>query len=205
MKPYDRDVQGASKEIHLAALPGKQADRRVQPILDALILGRDDVIVELGAGNSHFTIPIATQLKHSGGSGVVFACDFSEDFALPLDQEAAAQGMDDRVRAICLSASCTRVLPFGNERIQSVLAVNVIQYSVDPQLYLAEIARILLPRGRLLLADWKMGRNHLSSKRSTVGLIPDALYPLIENAGFSIHTSLDLQGYSWAIRAMKSV
>ena len=176
----------------------------VQPIVDELIIQRDDVIVEIGAGMGHFTLPIARHLNVSGSSGVVFACDFSKTAVEGIAKDAAARGVDGYVRAVCLSAVGPRCLPFSDEQVQSVLAVNTLQYLADPFPYITDIVRILVPCGSLLIADWR-DHHYLQEqgKPQGVGTAPEALYSLLDRAGLDVHVRLNIEGYSWAVRAMK--
>ena len=205
MKVENGKLKRSSNPRHRPGNPFEKEQPTVQPILDALAVQPDDVIVEIGAGDGHFAIPIARQLKTLGGSGVIFACDFSETLARSLDEAAAHQKVDDRVRAICLTAPKTRVLPFGNEHVTRVLAVNALQYFVDSSRYLADIARILSPRGCLLLADWGPHRYPTDKKRPAIGLAPEeVLFTLADCVGLDAHLSMDFPDYSWSIRAVKS-
>jgi hypothetical protein len=66
-------LQESFKPLYLPGKPGGTDHPTIQPILDTLAIQPDDVIVEIGAGDGRFSMPITRQLKKAGGSGVVFA------------------------------------------------------------------------------------------------------------------------------------
>ena len=65
-------LQESFKPLYLPGKPGGTDHPTVQPILDTPAIQPDDVIVEIGAGDGRFTMPIARQLKKSGGSGCLY-------------------------------------------------------------------------------------------------------------------------------------
>ncbi len=203
MKPEKIDLQDGLRPLYRTSSLGELEMPPVQPIVDALILQRDDVIVEIGAGTGHYTLPIARHLHALGGAGIIYACDFSKSAVEGIDKDAAARGVTAHVRTACLSAVGPRCLPFADEQIQSVLVVNTLQYLADPAPYLADIARILAPCGGLLIADWKRDEHHSQGKPSGNGIAPEALYSLLDRVGLDVHDRLNMDGYSWAVRAMK--
>jgi SAM-dependent methyltransferase len=177
----------------------------VRSILEALCLQPDDIIVDFGSDVGHFSLPIASYFEKAGGSGVVFAFDFTKEFIETLDKRAASQGLDIHIRTVCLSEVMYHTLPLADECVESVLAVNSIHYLPDPVPYLQEIARILKPCGSLLMADWKHGINGDSTAITSPPISPDDLYPKLEAAGLDAHISFNLDGYTWGIRAMKPI
>jgi SAM-dependent methyltransferase len=203
MKPEKIVVQDGLRPLYrTGSLEGLEVPP-VQPILDALIIQRDDGIVEIGAGAGHYTLPIARYLHALGGPGIIYACDFSKTALEGIDKDAAARGVAAHVRTVRLSAVGPRCLPFADEQVQSVLVVNTLQHLADPTPYLADIARILTPCGSLLIADWKRDHHHLQGEPSGPGIAPEALYALLDGVGLDVHERLNMEGYSWAVRAMK--
>ena len=203
MKPEKIVVQDGLSQLYRTGSLGELEVHPVQPILDALIIQRDDVIAEIGACAGHYTLPIARHLRALGGPGIIYACDFSKTALEGIDKDAAARGVAAHVRTVCLCAVGPRCLPFADEQIQSVLVVNTLQYLADPAPYLADIARILAPCGSLLIADWRRDQHHSHGKSSGAGIAPEALYSWLDRVGLDVHLRLNMEGYSWAVRAMK--
>jgi SAM-dependent methyltransferase len=202
MKPEKIIVQDGLRPLYRTGSLVELEVPPVQPILDALIIQRDDVIAEIGAGAGHYTLPIARHLHALGGSGIIYACDFSKTAVEGIDKDAVARGVAAHVRTVSLSAVGPRCLPFADDQVQSVLVVNTLQYLADPAPCLADIARILAPCGSLLIADWRRDEHHFHGKPGGAGIAPEALYSLLDRVGLDVHVRLNMEGYSWAVRAM---
>ena len=205
MREEIKQVRVGLHHLYRAPFLQKPKVPPVRPILDELAIRTDDVVVEFGSGDGHFTLPIARQLEALAGRGIVFACDFSKGLVESLEQKAIAEGVDDHVRAVCLDEIKPRTLPLEDERVESVLAVNSLQYLADPVPYLKEIARVLAPCGYLLIADWQKPFEARRKEASSRGLSPVELYPMLETAGLEANLRLELDGYVWAIRAVKPI
>ncbi len=55
-----------------------------------------------------------------------------------------------------------RLMPFGDAAFDCALCIEVLEHSDDPQLLIAEIARVVKPQGTLLLTvPWSARRHHL--------------------------------------------
>ncbi len=205
MREETNQVREGLQHLYRAPFLEKPKEPPVQPILDELAIRADDVIVELGAGEGHFTLPIARQLETLTGRGIAFACDFSKSLVGSLDRKAVAEGVDDHVRTVCLNEVRPRTLPFEDERVDSVLAVNFLQYLADPVPYLKEVARVLAPCGNLVVVDWQKTSKTPQTDSSSKGITPDDLYPMMESAGLEANLRLELDGYDWAIRVIKPI
>lgn len=178
----------------------------VRPLLEELALRADDVVVELGSGNGHFTLPIARHFEEEKGKGVVFGCDFSRPLVDDLDKNATAEGVAEHVRTICLGDIRPRTLPFEDECVDLVLSVNTLQYLADPVPYLREIARVLVPCGAVWIADWRGGSMSIDNDNNTEkGLMAEQLDPMLERAGLEPNIRLEPSGYSWVVRAVRPI
>ncbi len=92
MKPEKIVIQGGSRPLYRTGRIEGLEVPPVQPILDALIIQRDGVIAEIGAGAVHYTLPIARHLQALGGSGIVYADDFSKTAVKGIEKNTAARG-----------------------------------------------------------------------------------------------------------------
>jgi SAM-dependent methyltransferase len=177
----------------------------VRPLLEELALRADDVVVELGSGAGHFTLPIARHFEEEKGKGVVFGCDFSRPLVDDLDKNATAEGVDEHVRAICLADIRPRTLPFDDECVDLVLSVNALQYLANPGPYLREIARVLVPCGGLLIADWREPVSVNDGGSTEKGLTAEQLRVMLEDTGLEFNVGLELTGYSWVVQALRPI
>ena len=112
------------------------------------------------------------------------------------------RGLEDHLQAVCLEGVPARTLPLASDSTDAIFAVNTLQYMADPLPYLKEVARVLSPLGTLLIADWQ--RNVGNGRRTPFfGYTPTELGPLLDTAGLDAHLQIALDGYAWAVRAVK--
>ena len=177
----------------------------VAPVLRELAPKANDIIVELGAGRGHFSLPIAGRLDALKGDGMVFAFDTSPTTVHRISQQARERGLNEHLQAACLNEVRPDRLPFEDDSVDSLLAVNTLQHLADPIPYLREMNRVLTPYGTLLIAEWQRASNR--SHRGPVspfGLLPEQMLRLLEEVGLGACLQIDLDGYAWAVRAVKS-
>lgn len=106
-------------------------------------------------------------------------CGSGELLELAAAEGAVVAGVDPAQGMV--EAACRRVpsadvrpgvaenLPFPDGSLDVVTAVNVLQFTEDPDLALAEVVRVLAPGGRVGLATWAEGaRNDLDRVESAV-------------------------------------
>jgi len=176
----------------------------VQPVLNELAPRPNDVIVELGAGRGHFSLPIADRLNALQGHGVVFSFDTSPSAVHGLSREAREKGLNRRLRAVCLDEAESNKLPFENDMVDSIFAVNTLQHLADPTPYLREMSRVLTPYGTLLIAEWQRVAARSDKPVPPLGLLPEQMLRILETVGLDACLQIDLDGYTWAVRAVKS-
>lgn len=204
-KQAREDVENLERLYHAPYLRGAEVPS-VRPVLEKLALGADDIVVEFGSDDGHFTLPIARYFEEQQGRGVVFACDFSRTLVDDLAQKATVEGVDNHVRTICLGDIRPHTLPLKNERVQAVVSVNALQYLSDPEPYMMEIARVLVPCGKMIVADWRKPVSVNQDGLPHKVLAPAQLYPVLEAAGaagLEANVELAPRGYSWVISAVK--
>jgi SAM-dependent methyltransferase len=201
MKTDIVQIREGLRRFYRAPYLFKAVPRAVRSVLDALSLRKDDIIVDFGAGDGTFTMPIARELEKQRGSGVVFGCDFSPTLVYRLDAAAAEEGLDAHIRAVCLNNIAPHILPFSSDRADKIVAANVIQYLEDPLPYLTEIARVLKPYGVAMIVDWQ----RLGDRSKRPGVRRSSLISHLEAVGLITKGAIALDGCTFAVRAMKPV
>ena len=101
-------------------------------------------VLDVGAGQSPWRawLPESTSYQ---GIDVGHASDF---------------GMDDKIPDVIYYDG--RLFPFGDASFDCILCIEVLEHAQDPQLLLAEVARVLRPQGTLLLTvPWSARQHHL--------------------------------------------
>jgi ubiquinone/menaquinone biosynthesis C-methylase UbiE len=194
------------ERIYGAEFLASPEDPPVSGLVEALLLKPDSVVVEFGAGQGRYTLPIAKKFWKSSGNGLIFAFDYSEAMIKTLDDAAAILGVDDYIRSWPLEQMKEPdTLPVNDGKVDRVLAVNSAQYLEDPIPMLTEFARVLRPGGFALIADWSRpfgkpieeGRDEESSAQEMVRKM--------RKVGFGTCAQINIDGYDWAVRAVKPV
>lgn len=179
-------------------------DPPVVNVLQALLLQPDSVIVEYGAGQGHFTLPIAEALEKERGSGLVFSFEFSEQLIERLDEAALLLELTNRIQTFPLAIlEDPSVLPIQDESVDRMLIVNSAQHFRDPLPLCRETARILRTGGFVLLANWINKDGNLDEPSHSLSAEPDKVISCLCDVGLGAHTRLTLDGYSWVVRATK--
>jgi ubiquinone/menaquinone biosynthesis C-methylase UbiE len=106
-------------------------------------------VLDLGCGPGTFSIAMA---KMVGESGRVIAVDIQEEMLQILRKKAAQQGLESRI--ITHKSGPDRI---GlSKKVDFALAFYMVHEVPNAKAFLKEIASILKPKGKLLIAEPKM-------------------------------------------------
>lgn len=141
------DPQGFGGTLALAAMALKNGGQN-KAALDALAPKRGDSVLEVGCGPG---MGLRRALKRVGREGYVAGVDHSATAvhfaAHAIHRHALLSG-----RAIAIRAEAAD-LPFRDMLFDGAYAVNSFQFWPDPARACREIARVLAPRGRLVITQ----------------------------------------------------
>ena len=140
------DPRGLIGFAALAAMALKNGGQN-KAALDALHLRAGDAVLEVGCGPG---LGVRAALKRAGPTGFVAGVDQSPTaahFAAHVAHSAVHNG-----RAVIMRAEAAD-LPFRDAMFDKAFAVNSFQFWPDPARALREIARVLAPNGRLVIAQ----------------------------------------------------
>jgi ubiquinone/menaquinone biosynthesis C-methylase UbiE len=140
------DPRGLLGFAALAAMAMKNGGQN-KAALDALRLKAGESVVEIGCGPG---MGVRAALQRVGPAGFVAGVDQSPTaahFAAHAAHRAVLQG-----RALIMRADAAD-LPFREAMFDKAFAVNSFQFWPDPARALREIARVLAPNGRLVIAQ----------------------------------------------------
>jgi len=118
-----------------------------QAALDALAPRPGDAVIELGCGPG---MGVRAALKRVGRTGFVAGIDQSPTAAHFASHNAHGALMSGR--AVIMRAGVAD-LPFRDSMFDKAFAVNSFQFWPDPARALREVARVLAPNGRLVIAQ----------------------------------------------------
>ncbi|MGH7558720.1 MAG: class I SAM-dependent methyltransferase [Gemmatimonadota bacterium] len=105
-------------------------------------LREDDAILDVGCGTGALLEAVAARVPGARLVGI----DLS-----PAMLAVASRKLGDRATLVAAEAES---LPFPDHSFDLVLSSSALHYWPDPSAGLAEIARVLEPRGRVVITDW---------------------------------------------------
>lgn len=135
------------EDLGLLEGPDRDAWQRPEQIMDALGIADGATVADLGAGGGWFTIRLARRV---GPNGTVYAEDIQPQMIEAISRRVQREGLRN-VHTILGAADDPR-LPEG--RTNAVLIVNVYNEMEDPVALLRNVARALVPKGRLGVVDF---------------------------------------------------
>ena len=119
-----------------------------QDVVRALDVKGGATVADLGAGTGYFALPLASAV---GANGRVIAVDAQQEMLDHLRRKIAAAAVSN-IELVCAEADRTS-LPGASANL--VFLANVWHEIPDRAAVLAEVRRILNPRGRVAILDWR--------------------------------------------------
>ncbi|MBB6454798.1 ubiquinone/menaquinone biosynthesis C-methylase UbiE [Salirhabdus euzebyi] len=136
------DIKAAEELIN----PARR--KKVQPemVVELLALSGNEKIIDLGAGNGFFTLPIAESTMER-----VVAVDIQDEMLGMLDDRAKEQN----IKNIDRMKSRVESLTFPDGQFQRAVAAFVLPEVDGIERTLREIKRVLSNEGQLLILEWE--------------------------------------------------
>lgn len=119
----------------------------VEEILKVLEVKETDIWADIGCGPGVFTIPLAAVAKS------VFALDISEKMLARLKEKVDRFGLENVVPKLSGESS----FPLADASIDGLLLAFVAHEADNPELFFAEVARVLKKGGRLFVIEFMKG------------------------------------------------
>ena len=145
----DRYKNPKDSEGYIAAqdAPDRAAWQKPEEILDALALAPGQMVCDIGAGPGYFSLRAA---KRVGDAGRVFAVDVEPKMLDVLRAKIEKTGARNVTPVLAVAAD--PLLP--PRSCDLVLIVDAYHHFPDRPRYLARLAALLKPNGRLADVDW---------------------------------------------------
>lgn len=140
--PKDLDAYIASQEA-----PDRAGWQKPDQVLDALSLRPGQVVCDIGAGTGYFALRAARRV---GDSGRVFAVDVEPRILDVLRAKIEKAGVRNVTPVLAVAAD--PLLP--PRSCDLVLVIDAYHHFPDRPHYLARLAALLRPGGRLADVDW---------------------------------------------------
>lgn len=105
---------------------------------------REESILDVACGTGEFARLLLEQNSQQQITGV----DISEGML------EVARNKLDAYPHVSLDRASVTSLPFDNKSFDLVICANAFHYFVSPQLAIAEMKRVLKPKGKVIILDW---------------------------------------------------
>lgn len=133
---------------HIDILESKERKAQLDPQKIFTLLGvkSEDIVADLGAGSGYFTMPLSNKVKS------VYAIDIQQEMLDYLKQKIK----ENKILNIDLLLSKDpNQIPLPDQSIDFLLTVNTLHEFPDKEKMIKEIKRILKPKGKTGIIDFK--------------------------------------------------
>ena len=115
-------------------------------------------------------VPVSSSLLDIGVGSSPIISHYARATGIDINEEKLAF-IKEKCPTITVKAMSADLLMFGNEQFDYVLAIEVLEHLKEPEEAIAEIARVLKPRGRAVIAtpDYNRPLWHLAEKFTPAG------------------------------------
>ncbi len=178
MADYQKDLSHTTWE----AIYERQTQRaeQVEQWLDALNLHAGDRVLDTGSGPGYASLRAAERV---GPEGVVYAVDSSAEALAYLEHLQAAQGVT-HIRRIVADAATATEPPAGT--VDAALATMMLHHCDDPAALLGNVARMLRPGGRVVVAEFDPSGDCAFGPPREHRLPPEQVRTWCEGAGLRV-------------------
>jgi ubiquinone/menaquinone biosynthesis C-methylase UbiE len=139
-----------------------------------------EVVADVGCGTGFFTLPLA---RYVGENGKVFALDTSPTMIEELRKRTR------NLKQVKPIHSQENKFPLRNESVDFVLLVNMAHELEDWKLFIKEVKRVLTPRGRVCVVDFKKKKMEMGPPLR-VRFTKNRLKTMLRRSGFNRIKSL---------------
>lgn len=155
-------------------------------------------VADLGAGSGAYTLAAARQV---GTSGKVYAVEVQKELLSNLKNAATKQGVFN-VEVIWGDIERNGATKLKDNTIDAVIISNVLFQAEDKSGLIAEVKRILKPKGKALVVDWKESFGGMGPHPDHVVRETEAK-KIFEAGGFSIERSIGAGEHHYGFIALK--
>jgi ubiquinone/menaquinone biosynthesis C-methylase UbiE len=145
-------------------------------------------IAEFGCGAGHYSLSLAPL---AGENGRVYAIDIQQNLLSKVKNTAREEHLDN-IDVIVGDLESLHGSTLADNLVDAVIMANVLFQIEDREAFIGEAMRVLKPRGKLLVVDWKdsyeglgPAQEHVLQQSKAEALCKAAGFKLVEvfNAG----------------------
>jgi ubiquinone/menaquinone biosynthesis C-methylase UbiE len=135
------------QDLGLLEGPDRDAYQRPEQIMDALQIGENSIVADLGAGGGWFTVRLARRVPN----GHVYAEDIQPQMIEAIDRRVRREGL--RNVTTVLGTPTDPKIPGGS--LDAVLIVDAYHEMEQPVTLLRNVAKSLKPTGTIGIVNYK--------------------------------------------------
>ena len=151
-------------------------------------------IADLGCGAGFYTLPAA---KLVGESGKIYAVEVQKDLLEKVKGEADKEGLSN-IEYIWGDIETPNGTKIGSNTVDAVILSNILFQVEDRDGTVAEVARVLVPGGRVLCIDWTDSFGGLGPTQQMVLTDKDAK-ELLEKHGLEFEKEFNPGAHHYAL------
>ena len=170
-----------------------------QKIVSQLGLQAGMKVADFGAGSGFYTLAMGRVLA---GSGRVYAIDIRKDILDKLKNAASAAHLTN-VDVIWGDVEKLGGTKLADASVDFVTCSNILFQIDNKENLAAEVNRVLKPKGRILIVDWRGSYGGVGPEEVKV-VSPETARGLFEKNGFSLDREIDAGSHHYGFVFKKS-
>lgn len=159
--------------------PARDAWQKPDEVVAALELAAGEAVADIGAGTGYFEKRLSTAV---GPSGAVFAVEVEPNLVAHLRERAEREGTTNVVPVLA-STDEPRLAP---RSVDAVLFADAYHHVDGRRGYLERLKRALRSGARVVVIEWKAGKQPVGPKEEDHKLARDQVVREMTQAGFTL-------------------
>ena len=135
------------EDLGLLEGPDREAYQRPEQVMDALQIGENSIVADLGAGGGWFTVRLAVRVRN----GRVYAEDVQPQMIQAIERRVHREGQEKTVRTVLGTQTDPRI----PEPLDAVLIVDTYPEMEQPVALLRNVVKSLKPTGLIGIVNYK--------------------------------------------------
>lgn len=165
-----------------------------QKIITQLDLQSGSRVADLGAGGGAYALAVA---KAVGEHGKVFAVEVQKELLSRLEREARSKGVHN-IEAMWGDAEVAGGTHLADTSCDAVIVANTLFQTPDKTGLAREAARIVKPRGKVLVVDWSGSFGGTGPAPAAV-VFKQKAQEIFEGAGLSFERAVDAGAHHYGM------
>ncbi len=168
-------------------------------VLSQFGLSEGACVADFGAGSGAYTLAASALV---GASGRVYAVDVQKDLLTRIKNAARESGARN-VEVVWGDVEKPGGTKLGEKTLDAVIVSNLLFQLEDREGFLAEVLRVLKPRGRVLVVDWSDSFGNMGPRPQEV-VLKSTARALFESRGFTLEREIDAGEHHYGLVMRKT-